>query len=136
MQTFLPYADFKKSAACLDDKRLNKQILEAKTIYDIVSENRTSGGWISHPATRMWRCCPEAIALYLNCCLDEWKNRGRSHSYQKIHIEDESKVNMPSWLGNEEFHASHRSNLLRKDAYYYENFGWDEGPGLPYIWPV
>ena len=30
---------------------------------------------------------------------------------------------------------SHRSNLLRKDAFYYDHFGWVEGPGLPYYWP-
>ena len=33
-------------------------------------------------------------------------------------------------------HASHRSNLLRKDATWYEQFDWREGPGLPYVWPV
>lgn len=136
MQTFLPYADFKKSAECLDNKRLNKQILEAMTIYNIVIENRTSGGWVNHPAVNMWRGHPEAIALYLNTCLDEWKKRGKSHSYQKIPINDETSVKMPPWLGNEKFHSSHRSNLLRKDAFYYEQFEWTEGPGLPYVWPV
>lgn len=136
MITFLPYSDFKKSVACLDNKRLNRQIMEAKIIYDIVHEDRQVGGWVNHPAIRMWRGYPDAIAMYLNACLDEWKNRGHVHSYQKIPIADEKNVKIPSWLGNEELHASHRSNLLRKDAYYYERYGWDEGPGLPYIWPV
>ncbi len=137
MQTFLPYADFKKSASCLDNQRLNKQILEARTIYDIIIENRTSGGWVSHPATHMWRGYAESLALYINACLDEWKiNRKRNHSYEKISIADDRCVKMPHWLGDEKFHASHRSNLLRKDAFYYESFGWTEGPGLPYVWPV
>lgn len=137
MQTFLPYPDFKKSASCLDNQRLNKQIIEAKTIYDIIVENRTTGGWINHPATRMWRGYAEALALYINACLDEWKiNRKRNHSYEKISVADEKNVKIPPWIGNEKFHASHRSNLLRKDAFYYEKFGWTEGPGLPYIWPV
>ena len=30
MQTFLPYADFVECARVLDDKRLNKQIVEAE----------------------------------------------------------------------------------------------------------
>lgn len=135
MQTFLPYADFKKSAACLDNKRLNKQILEAKTIYDIVVENRTSGGWVSHPAVNMWRGYPEALALYFNACLDEWKRRGKHHSYEKIPIVDEKNIRTPPWLGNERLHSSHRSNLLRKDEWY-DQFGWKEGWNLPYYWPV
>lgn len=135
MQTFLPYADFKKSAACLDNKRLNKQILEAKTIYDIVIENRTSGGWTSHPAVNMWRGYPEALALYFNACLDEWKRRGKHHSYENIPIADEKNIKMPPWLGNERLHSSHRSNLLRKDEWY-DQFGWNESWYLPYYWPV
>jgi len=42
----------------------------------------------------------------------------------------------PVWLYDEEFHASHRSNLLRKDPEYYGRFGWQELPDLPYLWPV
>ena len=135
MQTFLPYSDFKKSAACLDNKRLNKQILEAKTIYDIVVENRMSGGWTSHPATKMWRGYAEALALYFNACLDEWKRRGKHHSYEKIPIADENNVKMPPWLGDERLHRSHRSNLLRKDEWY-DKFGWTESWDMPYFWPV
>ena len=33
-------------------------------------------------------------------------------------------------------HASHRSNLLRKDPEHYMQFGWTEPPDLPYVWPV
>jgi len=33
MQTFLPYADFKESAQCLDYRRLGKQRVEAKQIH-------------------------------------------------------------------------------------------------------
>jgi hypothetical protein len=38
-------------------------------------------------------------------------------------------------LGDEAFHASHRSNLLRKDRDYYGAFGWTEPDDLPYVWP-
>lgn len=40
------------------------------------------------------------------------------------------------WLGNEAFHASHRSNLLRKDPEHYKQFNWTEPNNLPYVWPV
>lgn len=136
MQTFLPYADFKRSAKCLDYKRLGKQRVEAMQIYVMVSGQRTEGGWINHPATNMWRGYPEALGLYLNACIDEWISRGYSNSIEKIKIDNEKEVKMPPWLGDERVHASHRSNLLRKDAYYYDQFGWVEGPGLPYFWPV
>lgn len=40
------------------------------------------------------------------------------------------------WLGDPAFHASHRSNLLRKNAEHYGAFGWTESPDLEYVWPV
>ena len=33
-------------------------------------------------------------------------------------------------------HASHRSNLLRKDPEFYGKYGWTEPDNLEYIWPV
>lgn len=42
---------------------------------------------------------------------------------------------MPPWLGDSDFHASHRSNLLRKDPEYYGEFNWTESPDLEYVWP-
>jgi hypothetical protein len=41
---------------------------------------------------------------------------------------------MPDWYENEEFHASHRSNLLRKNKEYYSQFGWKEKDNLSYVW--
>jgi hypothetical protein len=41
----------------------------------------------------------------------------------------------PPWLGCDEFHSSHRSNLLRKLPEHYSQFGWSEPNDLPYVWP-
>jgi hypothetical protein len=41
----------------------------------------------------------------------------------------------PPWLGDERLHASHRSNLLRKDPEHYGQFEWTEPDDLPYWWP-
>ena len=46
----------------------------------------------------------------------------------------------PKWLGNNEFHKSHRMNLLRKDYdYYSEHFDevatTYEIESYPYYWP-
>jgi hypothetical protein len=37
-------------------------------------------------------------------------------------------------LGNEEFHSSHRANLLRKDFECYTKQGWTDNPDDPYVW--
>ena len=44
--------------------------------------------------------------------------------------------NAPLWLGDPTFHASHRSNLLRKDPVFYGKHGWSEPTDLPYVWPT
>lgn len=50
--------------------------------------------------------------------------------------EENKNIVFPKWLGNDKFHASHRSNLLRKKPEYYSSFGWKESDNLPYIWPI
>jgi hypothetical protein len=42
---------------------------------------------------------------------------------------------VPSWLGKPEFHASHKSNLLRKNHEHYSQFNWKVDDTLPYVWP-
>ena len=42
---------------------------------------------------------------------------------------------LPPWLGDEEFHRSHRSSLLNKDPEWYGDVFTDVPPDLPYIWP-
>ena len=50
MQTFLPYADFVKTAKCLDYRRLGKQRIEAFQILNILEGKTTKAGWKHHPA--------------------------------------------------------------------------------------
>jgi hypothetical protein len=42
----------------------------------------------------------------------------------------------PPWMRDWSIMTSHRSNLLRKDADWYSQFGWLVKPNLPYKWPV
>ena len=42
---------------------------------------------------------------------------------------------LPPWFGDEAFHRSHRSNLLRKEPQWYGQFGWTEPADLAYEWP-
>jgi hypothetical protein len=45
LQTFLPYADFVKTAKCLDYRRLGKQRVEAFQILNILEGKTTKAGW-------------------------------------------------------------------------------------------
>ena len=140
MQTFLPYADFKLSARCLDRARLGKQRVECMQIARaIVGE---SGGWKNHPATKMWADHLPALCSYWRAIVDEWKSRGYIDNTHKEleRIESEYCVdrlasNMPVWLGNEEFHTSHKSNLIRKKPEHYGMY-FSIDDNLPYVWPV
>lgn len=144
MQTFLPYPDFSKTAAYLDRQRLGNQRCEAKVI--LKTALGVTQGWAHHPAVRMWQgseivLCDYGIAIYL-----EWRHRG----YKDKQLEffkrwrtmlfrlwtKDSLWPSPVWLGNEDFHVSHRSNLLRKNPEHYSQFGWEEPADLPYYWPV
>lgn len=134
MQTFLPYASFTASARCLDYRRLGKQRLEAKQIIQALEGNQA---WANHPATRMWRGYLPALAEYGQVICLEWRERGYVDNLMRFFNERvKSRAAYPEWLGDPAFHASHRSNLLRKDPVYYGAFGWTETPDLEYIWPV
>jgi hypothetical protein len=135
MQTFLPYPDFARSLAALDDRRLGKQRSEALTILRIVDGRTDKPGWRHHPAVLMWQGYAEALKQYLNLCLDEWERRGFANSIPRERVDPRS-LEMPWWLGREELHASHRANLLRKDPLFYGGQGWAENPALPYWWPT
>ena len=62
MQTFLPYDDFVLSLDCLDYRRLGKQRVEAMQLLNAMK--REKGGWINHPATKMWRGYEKALTEY------------------------------------------------------------------------
>jgi len=139
MQTFLPYAMFYASAACLDRARLGKQRVEAwQVVRAIRGETR---GWVSHPAAKMWRGHEHALAHYGLAMCREWTARGYADSLAPrfadiVRGEPLREHHIPPWLGDAALHASHRSNLLRKLPAHYGALGWSEPNDLPYVWPV
>ena len=80
----MPYADFEKIAKCLDYKRLGKQRVEAMQIHRIVSGTRAKGGWLNHPAVKMWFNHEDALAAYHNAMLYEWMYRGYINNMPKL----------------------------------------------------
>ena len=147
MQTFLPDPDYAKSAKYLDNKRLGKQRLECKQILlalgvAVGPHKPGKRGWRNHPAVRMWRGYETSLIIYGACMCSEWRKRGFQDTlgieFRDVYaaVTDGYPARKPEWIGEEAFHASHRSNLLRKDKEYYGKFGWTEPDDLPYIWPV
>lgn len=141
MQTFLPYPSFAESAAVLDGPRLGKQrvetfqLLRANTIPDY--------GWRHHPAAKMWAGRLPALVAYGLAMVDEWVARGHADTVRpqlvafapEVDGAAQDDIPMPSWLGDEAFHLTHRSNLLRKDPEFYRPRFGDLPDDLPYIWP-
>lgn len=147
MQTFLPYPSFVQSAKVLDYRRLGKQRLECKQILAALDCQILRGelqrvrepvrsGWTHHPAVLMWRGYEKSLAMYATVMIMEWMGRGYNNTQEKLRIGPDWSQLDPPWLGDESFHASHRSNLLRKDPTWYGKFGWIEPDNLPYVWPT
>ena len=45
-----------------------------------------------------------------------------------------NEITFPWWLGKEDLHSSHRSNLLKKDPLFYGRYNWKESRDLNYVW--
>ncbi|KRE78272.1 MSMEG_6728 family protein [Arthrobacter sp. Soil763] len=142
MQTFLPFPDFRQSAAALDQLRLGKQRVEAlQMLRALVIPHY---GWQSHPAVRMWMGHVPALTMYGLAMADEWVARGGEDTTrdkimefapQAAHPDYAAKIPMPYWLGNPEFHLSHRSRLLAKEPGFYTDVFPGTDPDLEYVWP-
>ena len=140
MQTFLPYKSFIQTAKCLDNRRLGKQRVEAKTILNILTGHAKLNkygkiSWSNHPAVKMWAGYENCLRFYLNIIINEWEVRGFRNTIQKEPV-NILEIICPNWLGNEDFHNSHKSKLLEKDPEFYGKYGWNVKPGLNYIWPT
>ncbi len=143
MQTFLPFPDFQQSAAVLDQARLGKQRVEAlQTLRALVIPEY---GWQSHPAIQMWMGYVPALTMYGLAMVDEWTARGGEDSTrgkimefapQAAHPDYAGKIPMPPWLGNADFHLSHRSRLVAKDPKFYQPLFPDTDADLEYVWPA
>jgi len=136
MQTFLPYADFRASARCLDTKRLNKQIVECQQLIRAVARKRLGikAGWQYHPAARMWERYPLALQRYHNACVRVWWDRGYdSHRALVLPLPE---CGDPDWLGDDRLHVSHQANLVRKLPSHYAPLFPGVDPSMPYFWPT
>ena len=152
MQTFLPVSDFRTSADLLDDRRLGKQRVEC---LQVIRGLTVPGyGWRHHPAVKMWRGHLEALGCYSLTCCEVWTERGYADTcaasirteleragVPQVRSQEELEAAgvLPPWLGDDDFHASHRAALLRKDPDFYGPLlpgRLAAEPDQPYVWPV
>jgi hypothetical protein len=108
-------------------------------------------GWASHPVVRMWRGRTPGLVAYGLAMVRVWRERGFADTTETLIGEFAPEVVgvpqaelaadglLPSWIGDEALHLSHRSNLIAKDPDFYrprftELFG-SEPDDLPYVWP-
>jgi Pyrimidine dimer DNA glycosylase len=145
MQTFLPVADFTESARLLDNPRLGKQRVECLQVLRALE--LPDYGWANHPVVTMWRGHTAGLVVYSLAMVRIWRERGFADTTETLIAEfapDAAAMTqeeaaaaglLPSWVGDEELHLSHRSNLLAKDPEFYRPRFPGDPDDLPYKWP-
>jgi len=133
MQTFLPFTEFRESAKALDNKRLNKQILEGYQILKVLSSDDPKAGWRNHPAVKMWRGHEVALWHYIFDCVDVANERGIKTDKNVENLRTLRDLvggrwgyGKPDWFSDQEalnrLVTTHRANLYIKDPIYYVDF--------------
>ena len=136
MQTFLPFPpelnkqgkiySFKNSARILDNRRLSKQRIEGYQILQVLSFNGITDkprAWSNHPALLQWKGYEWSLFNYIcDICL-VWKEECgfQDTIYNKLDdltipgsVQEVLHPTLPPWMGDIDFHRSHRSRLLFK----------------------
>ncbi|MEG2688257.1 MAG: pyrimidine dimer DNA glycosylase/endonuclease V [Clostridia bacterium] len=91
MNIFLPYEnDIDKSVQSLDNLRLNKQILEVKTIISAINAYNADGavkGYYNHPVTQFYKDNVNFLAHYgIACCKEYLYRNDKEHSLNDYFI--------------------------------------------------
>jgi hypothetical protein len=152
MQTFLPSGNAIFAAQELDNKRLNKQILEGYQILNVLSGNSPTGAWRNHPAVLMWKGHEGALLDYVREMISEAKYRGIKTENNEANINriasKDWNTEKPSWMKDKKvlgrIVATHRANLYRKDPVFYAKYAVAVNhelnkpccPTCQYYWPT
>lgn len=144
MQTFLPFADYRRTASILDRDRLGKQRLEAHQLLNAMHALFIGGqhGYMHHPACRMWLGASSGLASYGLVMCEEWIRRGYKSTLHNKFLDvllEYEQWTYPWWYRDAHtmllVTTSHQSNLVRKDASYYGDHFPSVPNDLPYVWP-
>jgi hypothetical protein len=95
----------------------------------------------------MWRGHTPALVRYGLDCVRVWTARGHGDSTaaqiaefapwvtELSQADLERQSLLPSWLGDERLHRSHRSQLIAKEPEFYRPLFPESPEGLDYFWP-
>lgn len=141
MQTFMTHDNYMDTAKALDNKRLGKQRVEAYQILKALrGDYNDTGAWVNHPATVMWRNHQYELALYGLTISMEFYERGFDGYAMMMKFTDlcndlqsGNRESYPWWINHQLLHLTHQSNLMRKNAEFYE---FDVPNNIPYVWPL
>lgn len=133
MQTFMPFQDYEYTAQVLDNKRLNKQILEGYQIMKVLSGASESGAWRNHPAALMWKGSEHHLMDYIDHMVYEadWRGIKTDKNVSNLKTLKQSFSHMwgktiPFWQTNQDMlkriTTTHKVNLYRKDPIIYAQF--------------
>ena len=133
MQTFLPSINPNIAAKILDNKRLNKQILECYQILNVLSGKSKGNAWKNHPAVLMWEDYEQGLWKYVQAMIKEAKARGIKTDKNEQNLNNlkdqcwnDWGSSQPSfWEDNEKVMriiTTHKANLYKKDPEYYYDF--------------
>lgn len=155
MQTFLPHPTIRESLDALDNKRLNKQILETYQILNVLSGQSKSGAWRNHPAVLMWVGAESELWRYGMTAIAVANMRGikteNNLANMKALAHKAAKYwgdNEPMWRTNattlKRVTTTHKANLYRKDPEYYAEYAYAVNDqynqpccdGCLYYWPT
>ena len=116
MQVFICDMSMEKFAAILDDKRLNKQIVEA---FQIVEDRLPT---LNHPAYLFWKNHKPELRMYMTFLCEEYTKRfGREHKCSSVCLSPETKDF--SFIRDFDIvFLSMKVNLLRKNYDWYSKF--------------
>jgi hypothetical protein len=132
VNTFVTSADVTECARSLDYRRLGKQRVEAYQLHLALTGQRK--GWRNHPAAVMWDGFEDALAMYANACIEEWKRRGYRNTMEHLPVRSASPE-FPPWWNWEPLILSHKASLNRKDSTYYHFDVPADYAALGYVWP-
>eukprot|EP01080_Neovahlkampfia_damariscottae_P001350 gene1350-11432_t len=89
--------------------------------------------WSNHPVTTLWKDHVEALKLYYNCIVEEWIERKYNNNLELEFI-DETTLDIPPFLNNEEFMIVQRRNMIRKNQEFYSKIFGDLEEKDGYMW--
>src|SRR5882757_119106 len=133
----MPNIGFFKSLRQLDDDRLSKQRQDALAALQLLLGPKTK---IRHAIMDMWGGYEYVLGVYGMSACSEWQNKrgNRDKIAFDIHALLDGlpkEFDVPPWMGDLDFHRSHRSYLIRKMPEVYEEYRPNTPLNMPLLWP-